>query len=292
MTKKFKMLSLKINEISAVDRPAQEHARMVIMKRDTTQPVIKKETTMQLTEEQKAAIETEKNAAVTKAVTEALAAEATKNAAALEVAKKFGEFNDAEKAHYNSLDESGKKDFMTKSAEQRADVIKAEIAKAADKDPVVYKSDAGVEYRKSQGEAVVNMAKQLDATTKDLAVEKAAREGAALEKRAVEQFPNMAGTPAVKAAYLKGIESIADETVRKAALEAAIAGDKALKAAFGTVGNSKHTVEGSAQDSFDKALAKYQADNKINTVAKATQSFLKTADGKSLYQATQTPTAN
>ena len=282
--KRTKMLSLKINEISAVDRPAQEHARMVLMKRDGTQPVIKKETTMEFTAEQKAAQE----AAITKAVETALAGETAKNAAALEVAKKFGEFNDAEKAHYNSLDEAGKKDFMTKSAEQRADVIKAEIAKAAEKDPVIYKSDAGIEYRKSVGEQVIALAKQNDENAKALAVEKGIREGEALQKRALETFPNMAGTPAIKAAYLKGIESIADEATRKSALEAAVAGDKALKAAFGKVGNSQHSAEaGSAQAEFDAGLKKYQEDNKVTSVAKATQAFLKTADGKALYQATQ-----
>lgn len=288
MSKKNKMIAFKINEISAVDRPAQEHARMLIMKRDEPKP---KETVMKLTAEQQAA----QDEAIAKAVADAVKKtndEAKAKAdAEIAVAKKFGEFNDAEKAHYNSLDEAGKKDFMLKSAEQRKDVIAAEIAKAADKDPVVYKANDGTEYRKSAGDNMIALAKRADEAEKIAKSEREIREGNELKKRATELFPNMAGTPEVKAALLKSIEGIADETTRKAALESAKAGDAALKAAFNSVGNSRSVADGSAQDNFDKGLAKFQADQKLTSVAKATQEFLKTAEGTALYEATQV-TAN
>lgn len=209
--------------------------------------------------------------------------ELAKKDAELAKANKLAALSDVEKAHYNTLaDDAAKDAFLAKSADDR----KAVLAKAAEADPVVYKSVAGIEYRKSAGETVIALAKQNDELAKGIAVEKAARENAELEKRASDEFKNLPGTLTEKAALLKSLESIPDEATRKAAIAAVKAGDTAIASAFTRKGAGGGSSESSsASDQLDTLAKKYASDNKTD-YSKAYQAVIKTDEGKKLYEQT------
>lgn len=212
-------------------------------------------------------------------------AELAKKDAEIAKAKKVSDMTDAEKAKYNAMSDTDKEDFLGKSAEQRAAIIKNDT----DANPVVYKSASGEEYRKNDDSRLVTMAKQSDDNAKLAKAEREARENSELKKRANDTFKNLPGTEDEKAALLKSIEAIPDEAVRKKALESVIAGDNALKAAFTRKGaNDGSSVEkSSALDQLD-ALAKEHEKLHKCSYAKAYDTVIQTPAGRELYQSTVT----
>lgn len=233
-TRKYNVMrDFRIDEISGVDNPAQKGARVVIRKRDETQPE-KQEMT---TEEQNALI-----------------AKAAKLESDLALEKSMSGLNDAEKTHYSTLDEAGKSAFLKGDSSFR----KGEIAKLTDANPVVYKSEKGVEFRKNDDVRLVEMAKELDAESKirKASDEKIAR--TALEKRAGDDLPNLPGDADVKCAVLKAVDAITDQKTRDGALALLKAGNAAIKGAFDTKGTLKAPVEGDAEGQLN-VLAKARA---------------------------------
>lgn len=285
MSKKRIMREFKMREISAVDNPAQEGARKLIMKRAPEQDPSKDPNKLKTKENEMTKEEMEK--AIADAVEKALGEEKVKSEAALAVAKKEAELTDAEKALYAKMDEKGKSAFLAKSAEQRKTEVEAEIAKAAEKDPVAYTADDGTQYRKSAGDAMIAMAKRNDELAKGLAVEKAAREDADLKKRATAEFANLPGDDVAKAALLKSVEGIADEKVRKAAMDAIKAGNNAMSGAFVRKGSS-NTPNDAGHDNeavgeLDALAKKYASEKKVD-YAKAYTAVCETPEGKALYE--------
>lgn len=203
--------------------------------------------------------------------------------AELALAKAFGELNDTEKAFHGKLTtDAEKSDFVNKSAAER----KALMEKAADSDTVIYKSADGTEYRKSDDPRMVSLAKQADENAK---VAKAAQEAltqANLEKRANEELPNLPGTPAVKAAMLKAIDSIEDEAARAEAMKTLKAGNSAIAAAFtsnGHLGKNKDAV--TAEEQLNNLAKKYSEDFKVD-YTKAYDAVVQTPEGARLYSET------
>lgn len=267
--KKRIMRSFKIHEISAVDTPAQEGARMVIMKsatqdRNLSNPSLKQKEN-KMTEEEIQAMK-----------------------AKLAKAEAFGALTDVEKDFHNKLStDAEKEEFLAKSVDGR----KEQISKAAEKDQVVYKSASGVEYRKSDDQRLVELAKQSDTNA---AVAKAATdalEKAALEKRATEELGNLPGTLDSKVAMLKSIEGIADATARADALKTLKAGNDAIAAAFKTNGSThaKNADATSAEAQLDEMAKKYADTHKMDIV-KAYDTVIRTPEGTALYQQTLTVT--
>lgn len=208
-------------------------------------------------------------------------AEMAKKDAELKKAKTLAELNDAEKAHYGKLDDKAKDEFLSKTAEQRKAIVD-DIAKG---DPVVYKSADGVEYRKSDGEKVIALAKKADDAEKIAKAEKEARETNDLKKRANESFKNLPGTEDEKAALLKSIEAISDEKVREAVLKSVKAGDTAISAAFvrkGASNSGADDAQTEASVKLDTLAKKYATDNKIS-FAKAYDAVIQTEEGRKLY---------
>ncbi len=284
MTKKRTIMrAFKIDEISGVDKPAQEHARMIICKRADPKTNNPKENNMP----NKDALKNDdgNKDVKTQEQLDQAAAENTKLKDDLATANQVAGLNDAEKEIYNEGDDAAKKAFLAKSKDERTELVKKRAIEKADKNPVVYKSADGTEFRKSDDERLISFAKKADEAEKIAKAERELREGNELKKRALETFPNTPGDEDTKAAMLKAIESISDEKVRKAALESAIAGDKAIKAAFSTVGNPGRSGEAlSAADELKKQADEYAATHKC-TYEKAYLEVTKTAEGAKLFKA-------
>lgn len=242
------MRQFRIDEISGVDNPAQKGARALICKRDP-QPETKK-----MTKEDQDLLDAEK-------------AKVTKLESELAVEKTMSGMSDVEKAHYSMLDEAGKVAFRAASA----DIRKTDIAKVSDSNPIVYKSDEGVEFRKSDDPRLAEFAKRLDAEAKirKASDEKIARN--ALEKRAGDEIPNLPGDADVKCAVLKAVDAITDEKSREGALALLKAGNAAIKSAFDSKGASTAPAEGSPEAQLE-ALAKARAiEKKIDYFTAYTQ---------------------
>lgn len=147
--------------------------------------------------------------------------------------KRFESFaKDAEKGAFLALDSDGRR---------------GEIAKSLEADPVVYTSDVtGESFRKSDPR--LTLQKSHDGLAKRLAHSEAATAQAKLEKRAGEELPNMKGSLLAKAALLKSIESITDETLRNEALESLKAQDNGVGEILKTRGTSDSPIEAGSPD--------------------------------------------
>jgi hypothetical protein len=197
----------------------------------------------------------------------------------LDKALALADMNDETKAFYKNLSDSEKVEFIAKSAEEKAEMID----KAKEADPVVYKAHDGTQYRKSDGERMVKLAKQAD---KALTIAKAATDQAETETftKAADKLGCLPGTQEAKIVLLKAIDGIEDEAIRKAANEILTAGNANLKDAFaraGVEGNGPHEESGPV-NKLD-ALAKAHANAKSIGYEKAYTEVLETPEGQELY---------
>jgi len=158
--------------------------------------------------------------------------------AELAISKAVSGLNDVQKAHYNSLDDAAKASFLAKSNDERQSVVDA-IAKAAEDDnAVVYKSDAGLEFRKSDDPRLIQMAKQSDADRKKAAEAEAALADERLTTKANTEFKHLPGDVDVRKALIKSAESIEDKDLREKSLEALKSQAAAIGKSFTTVGHT------------------------------------------------------
>ena len=168
-------------------------------------------------------------------------------------AKAFGEFTDAEKAHYKQLTKAKQAKFLEKSREERLE----ELKQAADSDPVIYKSLSGHEFRKSDDSRLVEMAKQADADRKELQKQREANESLVLTKRAETELEFMPGTVETRVALLKAVDTIEDEEAKAEVLKSLKAKNAQMAGAFETVGSSvekSYTVEDANAEMEKKAI--------------------------------------
>lgn len=294
--------SLSIHEISGVDNPAQADAKMLIMKRavnkdsdeesdnsgtnggdDETKAAGKpgggqRRRKTDMPDDQKKAAE--ELAAANKKADDLEKSNKTLSTE-VEVLKAVSEMDDATKAYYKALDAKDQPAFLKKSADER----KAEVAKAQEADAVVYKSLDGTEFRKSDDPRMVNMAKQADENAKLLKAEREKNENAEIAKRAGDILKHYAGEDVVKTAILKAVEGIADEDVRKKAIESLKSNNAQMAKAFETHGVGKSKESGTAAGQLEELAKKYETDHKV-PYAKAYDEVLKTAEGKKLYEQT------
>ena len=123
----------------------------------------------------------------------------------LEKAERFGQLTDAQKAHYNSLSETDQAEFLAKDADARDQILK----NLADADPVVFTSEDGDVFRKSDDPRLVKQARQLDEERKRRkAMEEEAREQEA-RKRA-EDLP-FAGEIDGRVALVKALDALPED---------------------------------------------------------------------------------
>ena len=198
----------------------------------------------------------------------------------LTIAKAIGDLNDLEKAHYTTLDEEGQTAFLTASPEVR----KSTLDNIAAEDAVVYTDTQGAEYKKSDDDRLVQMAKDRDEDRKLAKADREKSETLELQKRADTELNHLPGEQAVKVAVLKAIDTIEDEEVKKSAKALLKAGNDGLEKAFTEVGSRGEGFK-KASDELDALAKKYAADNKVEYL-KAYDEVLKTEDGKRLYEQT------
>ncbi len=135
---------------------------------------------------------------------------------------------------FKSLSGSDADAFLEASPTDRAN----QIAKSRESDPVVYTSLDGVEYRKSADAQIVALVRKNDELQKGLQLQQAAARRVDLEKRALDEFPNLSGSDEVKANLLGAIESL-PESARSDVLKMVKAGDAGLGKAFTRVGSNE-----------------------------------------------------
>lgn len=202
-----------------------------------------------------------------------------------DAAKAYAELTDAQKAYHAELDEAAAAEFLKLDAKAR----EAKVEKAQADDPVVYTAGDGTEYRKSDDERMIRLAKQADENAKLAKQQAEELEQERLAKRAAEELPNLPGETPVRAALLKAVDGIEDETTRKAAHEALKAGNAALAKALDTRG---HGGGGGVQKGdADPDDPSAQLDQKAAELAKAegiseTDAYVKvleTPEGQELY---------
>lgn len=185
---------------------------------------------------------------------------------------------DAEKAHLSTLSGDDASTFIAADTSARATTVEA--TKAAD--AVVFKSLDGIEYRKSDDARLIDLAKRADEQTKQLAVEKAARETEVYKARAKVELAHLTGEEATQIALLKAVDGIQDETVRTAALEILKSNSAGVAKAFdraGSTGGDKSLTDPEAKL---EALAKAHAEANSVSFTKAYSVVSDTTEGRKL----------
>lgn len=140
------------------------------------------------------------------------------------VAKAVSTLTDVEKAHYNTLDDAGKTEFLAKSADERTAIVE-KVAKADESVEL-----AGQTIRKSEVGAATfavlkSQAEEIKKANERIAKAEAAAEMAELRKRADDEFGKVVGSTDDRAKLLKALKDIGGEveayglTVLKAANE-------------------------------------------------------------------------
>jgi hypothetical protein len=242
------MRSFKMTEISAVDRPAQVHARMSIMKRDDGNPAVT-DGDIQMTE--------------------AEMIEITKKSKA-DMASLQAQLDDAMKEVADLKAQMGKRDETIVELTKANDIAKSdEVIKVGD-----------TEIRKSAvGDSTFAMFKAQNA---EIAKANDARELVELTKRAETELSALPGEAVAKAAVLKAVAKMAE--AERTALDAMLKGGQAaLASLMKSKGRDGVSGEGATADEKIEALAKSYAKEKGVTIAKATDAIMQTDEGRALY---------
>jgi hypothetical protein len=187
-----------------------------------------------------------------------------------------------EHAHYSKMVGADAEAFLAKSASERD----AEVIKALDADPVVFKGDVtGIEVRKSQGAAFLALAKSHEDTAKANktlaeAVSKANtdKDAEIMKARAKSEAGHIPGDDDVKIELLKWVGSDEKRTALVKSLDAM------AKALGKPVGSSNGGDIGTPMAAFSAELGEF-AKSKNQTPAAATAEFIRTPRGAELYTA-------
>lgn len=164
--------------------------------------------------------------------------------------------------HFDGLAADQQDAFIAKSDADR----QAEVDQANSADPVVHKCLDGTEIRKSDGAAVLAMAKRNDALSKEIGELREGAVGDAVEKRARSEFPNVAlgtATAMLKSASAVGEDSAAGKDILKSLATM----NKGASHLFKSVGTSEAPeVSGDiakARQDFNSEVAKVAREEKI-----------------------------
>lgn len=261
---------LVIDELSAVDIPAQEGATVVLMKRHIPTNKVRNmedKTSNTVQKEQRSDEDWLK-----------LERKLKRSMSIVGLSPKDREFFD------NLTDEDQKDEFLGMSPENREKLILNMEKNAQESDPVVYTTTDGTVMRKSAGDPLIALAKSNDKLQKRLDESEAALFQKSLEDRVLVELQYMPGTVADRAALLKAVEALPTEN-RTGALNALKAQNTAMAKAFKTQGV---TMDGISQDHSPQtrlekmAKALTDKDPKLSFEI-AFSKVLDTAEGRELY---------
>ena len=276
------MRSFNMNFISAVDNPAQEGARSLLLKRQSTED---NSAVLAETSEQEALkSESPVTPTITKTneedtMNEEIQKSLDSMVARLEKAEKIAGLNDVEKSHYNSLDASGKDAFLSSDAESRESTIE----KSKGEDPVVYTDANGIDYHKSDDIRLINSVK-----SSDKAIEKAkqlteSRHMDLLKVQAKEDLACYPGEECTKVALLNKVSEIVDDVTRDAVLEMLKANNTELSKAFESQGHSVVVEKAAGPEAELNKLADEIAKRDNISFEVAYVKALDSEEGASLY---------
>ena len=190
-----------------------------------------------------------------------------------------------EKSHYDGLNDDGKSAFLKMDASDR----ETAISKANDADPVIYKSLDGMEFRKSDDDRMVQMAKSNDRKSKDLAKAQAAARDSDIEKREAE-LDQLPGKSDVKKGLIGAILDIEDADIRKGAFAILKAANSANDDDFKRAGTLSKADVADADSKLEKMAKAHAAENSV-PYAQAYMAVTKSGEGAKLYKALRTGTS-
>lgn len=193
-----------------------------------------------------------------------------------------------EREVYKSMDEAGRAAFLSMPAGQRS----VQVRKAQEAKEVSYTALDGTTYLKSDDARLVAQARRADEAQRKL--DRLADELAdsALRKRAETELAHLPGDVDARVALLKATDAIADPAVRKAALGALLANNKAIGDVTKEIGAGQGKVDdglagGDTVEAINKAIDALVSDiNKLSpglTPEKAYATALATDKGRQLY---------
>ncbi len=191
----------------------------------------------------------------------------------LATAERLAELNDADKAYLKGLSEDDKATFIALDADGR----QSELAKAADADAVVFTSEDGTEYRKSDDSRLINLAKASDKEKKKRQMLEEEAMKVDLEKRAAE-LP--LGKTAGVVSLVKAIDLLPTEEQGPALdlLKSHLGDLSKVTKSLGTTESSDDSVD--PVDGIAKRLR--EADPSL-TVEQAYSKALDTPEGQTAY---------
>ena len=236
MAKKNTLLEkLRLSELSLVDKGANQHAAVTIMKRadDEVDETDDKETN-RLSKAGSSGINPDG---------EKMSEDVTKKLAEIEkvLADKTAELEKAYKdmAEMKAMEEKKKKEMEMKKNDETVEVSGQMISKSA-------VGDATFAVFKAQAEQIAKAEERI-------AKAEEAAELAILEKRAASEFAHIPGTSAEHAKVLKALKAMPDEVAKSVEAIMKVAEESNAKA-FETVGFSKSSIESrSAEEKLEKA---------------------------------------
>lgn len=285
MPKHMNLTEVILDEISFVDNPANEGAKIALFKRGATASVAsdvkfgKKENTLmpdKLTPEQERRTQT----LVAKGYEQEVAERIAKSDIADVLEELLERAEGAEALCEKNMD----------SMTEMEEALKAADAKIEDGKLVVEKA-AEPEYIDIDGERVLKsaipapMLKRMEKQEADLAELKKARELETLAKRASAEVPNLGGSDEAKGQLLKAIDALGKETAAELhrALKAA---DAAVSKMFEEVGKSGADEEGTATSDLRKMADAYATEHSVSFES-AFAEVTKTKRGKELLAASR-----
>lgn len=286
--KKYRLTSLKLDEVSLVDRGANPLADIVLVKAENMdnedlkpEEIGKmKRVLRQLSDLFKFDYETEKfiedeiNKEDTE-MTEELQKQLDEALASIEALKaeksdleSLSKMTDEEKAYMDGMDHEAKSRFMAMSADERKEMM----TKKSDEVTKGMSDEAIAKMESIQKE--LNEAKEALAKREEEAVAKSFIE------KAEKDFPHVAGEPVAKGAFLRATESLSDDVKEFAVslMKAANAAGESLSKEIGS--------QGAGTDAKEKlnALAKALSEEKGISFAQAYTQVCEGPEGAALYK--------
>lgn len=286
---KYSLDKLRLDEISLVDNPANEQARVVLHKRkDDNMPGDKP-----MTDAEKAKM---------KEYTDKGMSEKDATAEVFRTMRKDagdpGPTDNPEETNTMDVKELEAKlaglESQVQTLSKAATDHGLTIAKADDGTITVTKA-AEPEYVEFAGERVAKSAlpepvlKALTEQAAKIAKMEAEADAEKLAKRAETELPNLAGTVAEKAAVLKAVDAL-PEADRASAMKVLKAADAATSAMFKEVGKAAGSEDNPAQSELDTLVSKFAEDKGVSK-EQAFSEVTKSGKGRELY-ATIRKTAN
>lgn len=255
---KYTINRVKLDELSLVDEPANQHAIAVLLKNKKARR--NADGSFQKSDEGAEIMDIEE--------LQARLAEAEAEV------QKQRERADLAEANVGAFEAAIDKDAfeVTKSAEGKVEIAKRKVEDTIEID--------GEHIAKSLIPAPV--LKRLEAAQNEADELRKAKEMEDLRKSAEEAFPNLAGTAEQKTALMKSLNAL-DENDRDAVMKSLKAADEAMKKMCAEVGDSSGAGgSGTATEELDQMAKKYASENGV-TFSEAFSEVTKSGKGRELF---------